>query len=115
MSEMLQCSTCVFYGEGLKDKAARVLLRPMDVLIDGVSIANTEVPTLPAVTMPQLYDAPNGLIPSQQLPTPPAIVAFGECVHGNSALRSAVYNNILNLIHQENLDWFCWSIPLNNV
>ena len=88
------------YGEGLKDKAARVLLRPMDVLIDGVSIANTEVPTLPAVTMPQLYDAPNGLIPSQQLPTPPAIVAFGECVHGNSALRSAVYNNILNLIHQ---------------
>ena len=88
------------YGEGLKDKAARVLLRPMDVLIDGVSIANTEVPTLPAVTMPQLYDAPNGLIPSQQLPPPPAIVAFGECVHGNSALRSAVYNNILNLIHQ---------------
>ena len=48
------------YGEGLKDKAARVLLRPMAVLIDGVSIANTEVPTLPAVTMPQLYDAPNG-------------------------------------------------------
>ena len=48
------------YGEGLKDKAARVLLRPMDVLIDGFSIANTEVPTLPAVTMPQLYDAPNG-------------------------------------------------------
>ena len=88
------------YGEGLKDKAARVLLRPMDVLIDGVSIANTEVPTLPAVTMPQLYEAPNGLIPSQQLPAPPAIVAFGECVHGNSALRSAVYNNILNLIHQ---------------
>ena len=88
------------YGEGLKDKAARVLLRPMDVLIDGVSIANTEVPTLPAVTMPQLYDAPKGLIPSQQLPPPPAIVAFGECVHGNSALRSAVYNNILNLIHQ---------------
>ena len=88
------------YGEGLKDKAARVLLRPMDVLIDGVSIANTEVPTLPAVTMPQLYDAPNGLIPSQQLPPPPAIVAFGESVHGNSALKSAVYNNILNLIHQ---------------
>lgn len=88
------------YGEGLKDKAARVLLRPMDVLIDGVSIANTEVPILPAVTMPQLYDAPKGLIPSQQLPAPPAIVAFGESVHGNSALRSAVYNNILNLIHQ---------------
>lgn len=88
------------YGEGLKDKAARVLLRPMDVLIDGVSIANTEVPTLPAVTIPQLYDAPKGLISSQQLPAPPAIVAFGESVHGNSALRSAVYNNILNLIHQ---------------
>ena len=87
---MLQCSILCLYGEGLKDKAARVLLRPMDVLLDGVSIANAEVPTLPAVTMPQLYDAPNGLVPSQYLPAPPAIVAFGESVHGNSALKSAV-------------------------
>ena len=99
VSDAAMLDLCL-YGEGLKDKAARVLLRPMDVLLDGVSIANAEVPTLPAVTMPQLYDAPKGLIPSQQLPPPPAIVAFGECVHGNSALRSAVYNNILNLIHQ---------------
>ena len=99
VSDAAMLDLCL-YGEGLKDKAARVLLRPMDVLLDEVSIANTEVPTLPAVTMPQLYDAPNGLVPSQYLPAPPAIVAFGESVHGNSALKSAVYNNILNLIHQ---------------